>query len=93
MKFKVTYYDVETGKGVTKNCVEIDYKEHNFERNFSFIPVDDPPSIYKSVIIDHPRVGIYQNERCIRIVVEGYQGMNDGGYGKTKTIIESVRED
>jgi hypothetical protein len=93
MKFKVTYYDVETGKGVTKNCVEIDYKEHNFERNFSFVPVDNPPRIYKSVVIDHPIISIYQNDSGIRILVQGYQGMNDGGYAKTNTVIESVRED
>ena len=91
MKFKATYYDYETGKQVTKNCVEIDY--NNFERNFSFTPVDDPPSIYKSVIIDQTRLSIYQNERGIRIIVEGYQRMKDGGYGGTKTTIESVRED
>ena len=91
MKFKATYYDYETGKQVTKNCVEIDY--NNFERNFSFTPVDDPVRSYKTVTIDHPRVSVYQNECGISIIVEGYQCMKDGGYGRTKTTIESVRED
>ena len=91
MKFKVTYYDYDTDKSVTKDCIEIDYM--NADKNFSFVPVDNPPRIYKSVVIDHPIISIYQNDSGIRILVQGYQGMNDGGYAKTKTIIESVREE
>lgn len=91
MKFKVTYYDYDTDKLVTKDCDYIDYSAE--DKYFSFTPVDDPPRIYKSVIINHPRVNIYQNKWVVKIVVEGYQGMNGGGYSKTNTVIESVREE
>lgn len=91
MKFKVTYYDYETDKSVTKACIDIDYNTTN--DNFSFTPVDNPVRIYKSVTIDHPRVTIYQNDLGIRITVAGYQSTKDSGYARTKTVIESVRED
>ena len=95
MKFKATYYDYDTDKSVTKDCIEIDYNNdyNNADKNFSFVPVDNPPRIYKSVVIDHPIISIYQNDSGIRILVQGYQGMNGGGYAKTKTVIESVREE
>jgi hypothetical protein len=91
MKFKATYYDVETDKSVTKNCIDITYDA--MDKSFSFMTVDDPVRIYKTVTIDHPRVSVYQNDRGIRIFVEGYQCMKDSGYARTKTVIESVRED
>jgi hypothetical protein len=52
----------------------------------------DPPRIYKSVIIDHPTVSICQNDRGLRITVDGYQCIKSGGYWKTKTIIESMNK-
>ena len=91
MKFKATYYDYETGKLVTKNCIDITYE--TMDKSFSFTPVDDPVRSYKTVTIDHPRVSVYQNNRGISIIVDGYQCMKDGGYGRTKTTIESVGED
>jgi hypothetical protein len=91
MKFKVTYYDIDTDKAVTKDCIHTDY--NTVDKNFSFMPVDNPPRIYKSLIIDHPIVGIYQNEYGLKIIVEGYQMVKSGGYWRTKTIIESVREE
>ncbi len=91
MKYKVTYYDYDTGSSLTKDCININY--NTIEKNFSFMPIDNPPRIYKNIIIDHPIVSIYQNECGIKISVSGYQCMKSGGYGKTNTIIESVRED
>lgn len=91
MKFKATYYDVETDKSVTKNCIDITYEA--MDKSFSFMPVDDPVRSYKTVTIDHPRVSVHQNDRGISIIVDGYQCMKDGGYGRTKTTIKSVRED
>jgi phage-related protein len=88
MKFKVTYYDIDTDSTVTKNCETIsDYK--TTDESFSFYPVDDPPKIYKAVVIDRPKISICQIPNGIRIVVEGYQYMKSGGYWKTKTIIEN----
>jgi hypothetical protein len=91
MKFKATYYDYETGKLITKNCIAIIYE--TMDKSFSFTPVDDPVRIYKTVTIDHPRVSVYQNDRGISIIVEGYQFMKEGGYWRTTTVIESVTED
>lgn len=91
MKFKVTYYDYDADKSVTKDCVEVNY--NTTDKNFSFIPVDNPVKIYKAVIIDHPIVSIHQMDDRIRICVSGYQCIKNGGHGKTNTIFESVREE
>jgi hypothetical protein len=91
MKFKATYYDYETGKSVTKNCIAITYE--TMDKSFSFTPVDDPVRIYKTVTVDHPRVSVYQNDRGIKIIVDGYQCVKEGGYWRTTTVIESVPED
>jgi len=88
MNFKVTYYDYDTNSTITKNCIKITYNTN--DNNFSFIPVDEPPKIYKAVVIDHPTVNINQSENNIRIHVEGYQYVKNNGYWKTKTVIESV---
>ena len=87
MKFKVTYYDIDTDSGVTKYCERLDYR--TTDEYFSFYPIDDPVRIYKAVIIDRPKISICQIPNGIRIVVEGYQYMKSGGYWKTKTIIEN----
>ena len=91
MKFKATYYDYETGKLVTKNCIDITYE--TMDKSFSFTPVDDPVRSYKTVTIDHPRVSVHQNDRGISIIVDGYEYVKAGGYWRTTTVIESVRED
>ena len=91
MKFKVNYYDIDSDKAVEKDCCNIDYNP--VDRTFSFTPVDDPPRIYKSVDIDNPIVSIYKNELGIRIVVNGYQRIKDGGYWRTTTTIRSVDEE
>jgi hypothetical protein len=89
MKFKVTYYDYDSGKSVTKDC----YRMNSCDGKFEFIPVDDPIKIYKSLSIDHPIVSIYQNETGLMVInVVGYQWMKSSGYGKTTTIIENVRD-
>ena len=89
MKFKVSYYDYDTDKYVMKDCDRMEFKDGNF----SFYPVDNPVKIYKSIVIDHPKVAIYQDRDRMKIIVTGYQYMNDGGYWRTETIIENVRED
>lgn len=91
MKFKVTYYDIETDKSITKDCVEMDYNNRDDENTFSFMPVDNPPKIYKSIVIDHPKISIHQHDGDIRILITGYQYMKSGGYNKTSTTIENVK--
>ena len=89
MKFKVSYYDFDTDKHLTKDCDRMEFKDGNF----SFYPVDNPVKSYKSIGIDHPKVAIYQDRDRMKIIVTGYQHMNDGGYWRTETIIENVNED
>ena len=89
MKFKVSYYDYDTDKYVTKDCDRMDYSNGQFY----FYPVDNPVKIYKAIIIDHPKVTIYQDRDRMKIIVAGYQCLRDGGYWRTETIIENVRED
>ena len=89
MKYKVSYYDYEANKHLTKDCDRMEFKDGEFH----FCPVDNPVKIYKSVIIDHPKVSIHQNKDKLSISVEGYQCMKSGGYWKTNTTIENVRED
>ena len=88
MKFKVSYYDYDTDKYVMKDCDRMEFKDGNF----SFYPVDNPVKIYKSIVIDHPKVAIYQDRDKLSISVEGYQYMKDGDCWRTTTIIENVRE-
>ena len=45
MKFKVSYYDYDTDKYVTKEC----YRMSFYDGVFEFMPVDDPIKIYKSI--------------------------------------------
>jgi hypothetical protein len=92
MKFKVTYYNVDTDSSVTKDCICIDYNTIN--TSFSFLPVDDPPTIYKAVVIDNPKVSIYQNDNgIVKIIVDGYQYIaKSGGYWKTTTTIQSIND-
>jgi hypothetical protein len=89
MKFKVSYYDFEADKYVTKDCDKMEFKDGNF----SFYPVDNPVKSYKSVSIDHPKVTIFQDSYRLKIIVTGYQCMRDGDYWRTETIIENIRED
>ena len=89
MKFKVSYYDFDTDKHLTKDCDRMEFKDGNF----SFYPVDNPVKIYKAVVIDHPKVTIYQDRDRMKIIVTGYQCMKDGDYWKTDTTFKSVKED
>jgi hypothetical protein len=89
MKFKVSYYDYDTDKHLTKDCDKMEFKDGNF----SFYPVDNPVKSYKSVSIDHPKVTIFQDSYRLKIIVTGYQCMRDGDYWRTETIIENIRED
>lgn len=91
MKYKVTYYDIETDSSIIKDCYDIDY--NIVDDKFSFTPVDNPVTIYKSITIDHPKVSICQNDFGLRICVIGYQAIKSGGYSSTTTIIENVREE
>jgi hypothetical protein len=90
MKFKVTYYDIETDSSVVKDCCEINY---DGKGNFLFTPVDNPVKIYKSITINRPEVSIYQSEGKIRIVVDGFQYIKNYGYDKTITKIENVNDE
>lgn len=89
MKFKVSYYDYDTDKYITKDCDRMEFKDGKF----SFYPVDNPVKIYKAVVIDHPIVTIHQNKDKLSISVEGYQYVKEGGCWRTTTTIEKVRED
>ena len=89
MKFKVSYYDYDTDKQLTKDCDRMEFKDGEFH----FYPVDNPVKIYKAVVIDHPIVTIHQNKDKLSISVEGYQYMKEGGCWRTTTTIENVRED
>lgn len=89
MKFKVTYYDYDTDKRITKDCDKMVFKDGKF----SFYPVDNPVKIYKAVVIDHPIVSIHQNKDKLSISVEGYQYIKDGGSWRTTTEIVNVIED
>ena len=89
MKFKVSYYDYDTDKQITKDCDSMEFKDGKFY----FYPVDNPVKIYKAVVIDHPIVTIHQNKDKLSISVEGYQYMKDGDCWRTTTIIENARED
>ena len=89
MKFKVSYYDYDSDKYVTKDCDRMDFSNGEFY----FYPVDNPVKMYKSVVIDHPKVSIHQNKDRMKIIVTGYQYAGEGNYERTETIIENVRED
>jgi len=92
MKFKVSYYDYDSDKFVTKDCDSMDFSNGDYQ--FSFYPVDNPVKIYKAITIDHPKIKVQQNQRWgIKIIVTGYQCMKDGDYWKTDTTFESVKED
>ena len=86
MKFKVSYYDYDTDKYVTKEC----YRMGFYDGIFEFMTVDDP---IKSIIIDHPIFSVSQNTGFISISVVGYQYTKNGSYEKTTTKVENVRED
>ena len=89
MKFKVSYYDYNTDKNVTKEC----YRMSFYDGVFEFMPVDDPIKIYKSIIIDHPIFSVSQNNTgFISISVVGYQCTKNGFYEKTTTKVENVRD-
>ncbi len=89
MKFKVSYYDFDTDKYVTKVC----YRMSFYDGVFEFMTVDDPIKIYKSIIIDHPIFSVSQNNTgFISISVVGYQYTKNGSYEKTTTKVENVRE-
>ena len=89
MKFKVSYYDYDSDKFVTKDCDRMDFSNGEFY----FYPVDNPVKMYKSVGIDHPKISIHQNNDRIKIHITGYQYAGEGNYERTETIIENVRED
>ena len=89
MKFKVSYYDYDTDKYVTKEC----YRMRFYDGVFEFMPVDGPIKIYKSIIIDHTRFSVSQNNTgFISISVVGYQYTKNGSYEKTTTKVENVRD-
>jgi hypothetical protein len=90
MKCQVKYYDINVNAVVTKNCDNVHYSD--VDGSFSFCPLDDPPRIYKDVIIDRPRVRLYQLENGMRLIIDGYQSVKSGGCARTTTTIEMTDE-
>lgn len=89
MKFTVTYYDDDTNSYVTKNCVSMEYGYT--DKDFTFLPVDDPPKMYKSLTIKSPQISVYQNERGIEFRIKGFQyNTKNSGYEHTTTVIKSI---
>lgn len=73
MKYKVTYYDPELEKSVTKNCYEfyMDYATSGNDR-FVFMPVDDPIKIYKTQCIYQPKLYPVFRKGRFELVAEGF---------------------
>lgn len=89
MKFKVTYYDADTDSYLKKNCASMEYGY--IDKDFKFLPVDDPPKQYKEIQIMSPQISVYQNERGVEFRVKGFQYQNKtGGYVHTTTVISSL---
>lgn len=85
MKTIVEYYDPETDKAETSECISF---YHYFDKNkFEFIP--KRTTLFKCVLIDSPIVTINKSpEKPPVITIEGYQFIvSSGGYWKTRTII------
>jgi len=94
MKFKVQYYDYDSDKTIENDCFEFNYDTK--DNQFSFIPVDNPVKIYKTVVIDRPVVNIgynSYNKDKLQIYVDGYQCVKSGGYWKTTTLIYENEND
>ena len=94
MKFKVQYYDYDSVNTIEKDCFEFNCDTK--ENKFSFIPVDNPVKIYKTVVIDRPVVNIgynSYNKDKLQIYVDGYQCVKSGGYWKTTTLIYENEND
>jgi len=88
MKFKVSYYDYDSDKYVTKDCDRMEFSNGEFH----FYPVDNPVKIYKGIGIDHPKVSIHQNNDRIKIHITGYQYAGEGNYERTETIIKKKKK-
>lgn len=86
MRTTVTYYDIDIDKAITKNCFE--FKFHQKEDYFSFTPVDDPVTMYKSVIINSPTVSIGYSMYGLKMYITGWQMVKSGGYWTTETVIK-----
>lgn len=92
MKWKVRYYDIDSDSSVEKQCVHV-FFGHG-QSSFEFTPVDNPPRIYKAVVISHPHISMYMHpgNNTMKITVVGYQYTKHGGYAQTTTHIESYEE-
>ena len=90
MKYKVTYYDYDTDKYLTKDL----FWMTSYRGSFDFMPVDDGPiEFWKGLSIDGSGVNVFYNDKGMNITVDGFQLMKSGGYGKTTTYIQSVIQD
>ena len=90
MKHKVTYYDYDSDKYLTKDL----YWMASYRGSFDFVPVDDgPKENWKGLSIDGSGVNVFYNDKGMHITVDGFQLMKSGGYGKTTTYIQSVIQD
>lgn len=86
MKTTVTYTDFDTGNRITRKCLSFNYGHG--ETVFSFLLVDEPPTIFKTICIMHPVIYISQEEDLFRVVVIGYQELK-GRSVQTETVIET----
>ncbi len=87
----VQYYDIDQDKLVEKELHSMEYGWENVF--FSFVPIDNPPKIYKSVIIQHPVIKMVKHadgDNILTIYVTGWQCVKSGGYSKTVTTIRIV---
>lgn len=83
MKVTVNYYDFDEDKTVTKTCFQF----NNTVDDFSFIPIDNPVTIYKSVVIKDAKVSIFYDDNKVTLRVNGWQYIKGGGYDQTQTTI------
>jgi hypothetical protein len=90
MKYKVTYYDYDSDKYLTKDL----YWMASHKGSFDFVPiVDGPKENWKGVSLYGCEISMVCNDKGVTITVEGFQQKNGGGYCKTITVAKSVIED
>lgn len=92
MKYIVKYYDIETDRGVEKECIHFSYDDEN-SKSFSFTPINHPVKIYKSVVINHPVITTFLRDGKFKLIVVGYQYTKNSGYEKTTTVIYNKYEE
>jgi hypothetical protein len=89
MNLQVSYFCPEKEELFIKECYSF---SHDIEDNsFSFCPVDNPPKIYKDIIINRPIINMFYRDGRLRINIDGFQYVN-GKYILTNTLIEEFQK-